>query len=114
MPDFPGLLPSSSPTAADNELARRQPVTCKSPHGLPGFTCTASQFSKPLTLSRSLPSVTRSGNAHFANMFKRSFASKDRAGKTRKISKRSFRDDAKMRMREVLAASPETSPSVGG
>lgn len=35
------------------------------------------------------------------NMFKRSFhaaVSKDKAGKARKISKRSFRDDAKMRM----------------
>jgi len=34
-------------------------------------------------------------------MFKRSFhaaVSKDKAGKARKISKRSFRDDAKMRM----------------
>ena len=50
-------------------------------------------------------------------MFKRSFAaSKDRAGKVKKISKRSFRDDAKMRMREALnnQTSPETSPSIGG
>lgn len=49
-------------------------------------------------------------------MFKRSFAApKDRAGKARKISKRSFRDDAKARLREVLNnASPDTSPSVGG
>nr|POF13309.1 hypothetical protein CFP56_10456 [Quercus suber] len=50
-------------------------------------------------------------------MFKRSFnlAPKDRAGKARKVSKRSFRDDAKQRMREALAdASPHTSPSVGG
>lgn len=47
-------------------------------------------------------------------MFKRSFASKDRAGKARKISKRSFRDDAKQRLREHLnAASPDTSPSIG-
>lgn len=48
-------------------------------------------------------------------MFKRSFAaSKDRAGKARKISKRSFRDDAKQRMREALdKASPDTSPSIG-
>jgi len=49
-------------------------------------------------------------------MFKRSFAaSKDRVGKTKKISKRSFRDDAKQRIRETLnEASPNTSPSVGG
>nr|POF03890.1 hypothetical protein CFP56_21646 [Quercus suber] len=50
-------------------------------------------------------------------MFKRSFnpTSKDRAGKARKVSKRSFRDDAKQRMREALAdASPNTSPSIGG
>lgn len=50
-------------------------------------------------------------------MFKRSFAaSKDRAGKARKVSKRSFRDDAKQRMREALneATTPETSPSIGG
>ncbi|KAF2717058.1 hypothetical protein K431DRAFT_162737 [Polychaeton citri CBS 116435] len=49
-------------------------------------------------------------------MFKRSFAvTKDRAGKARKVSKRSFRDDAKQRMREVInTASPDTSPSVGG
>lgn len=50
-------------------------------------------------------------------MFKRSFAAtKDRAGKARKVSKRSFRDDAKQRMREVLneATTPETSPSIGG
>ncbi|KAF2165729.1 hypothetical protein M409DRAFT_67088 [Zasmidium cellare ATCC 36951] len=49
-------------------------------------------------------------------MFKRSFASaKDRAGKARKISKRSFRDDAKQRLREQLNnASPDTSPSIGG
>lgn len=48
-------------------------------------------------------------------MFKRSFiTTKDRAGKARKISKRSFRDDAKQRMREQLnAASPDTSPSIG-
>ncbi|KAF7192338.1 hypothetical protein HII31_06370 [Pseudocercospora fuligena] len=47
-------------------------------------------------------------------MFKRSFISKDRAGKARKISKRSFNDDAKQRMREALnAKSPETSPSIG-
>ncbi|WPH01920.1 Hypothetical protein R9X50_00477400 [Acrodontium crateriforme] len=50
-------------------------------------------------------------------MFKRSFAaaSKDRAGKARKVSKRSFRDDAKQRMREALNdATPDTSPSLGG
>ena len=52
-------------------------------------------------------------------MFKRSFISsdkKDRAGKARKISKRSFRDDAKQRMREHLnnATTPDTSPSIGG
>jgi len=49
-------------------------------------------------------------------MFKRSFtASKDRAGKARKISKRSFRDDTKQRMREALQdATPDTSPSIGG
>lgn len=50
-------------------------------------------------------------------MFKRSFtATKDRAGKARKVSKRSFRDDAKQRMREALseATTPETSPSIGG
>jgi len=50
-------------------------------------------------------------------MFKRSFAAtKDRAGKARKISKRSFRDDAKQRMREALndATTPDTSPSIGG
>jgi len=50
-------------------------------------------------------------------MFKRSFAAtKDRAGKARKVSKRSFRDDAKQRMREALndTTTPETSPSIGG
>lgn len=58
-------------------------------------------------------------------MFKRSFhgltaKDKDRAGKVRKISKRSFRDDAKQRLREHLnhvtanISSPDTSPSVGG
>ncbi|KAK3112215.1 hypothetical protein LTR53_011753 [Teratosphaeriaceae sp. CCFEE 6253] len=50
-------------------------------------------------------------------MFKRSFAaSKDKAGKARKISKRSFRDDAKQRMREVIenGVTPDTSPSLGG
>lgn len=48
-------------------------------------------------------------------MFKRSFAGKDRAGKAKKISKRSFRDDAKQRMREQLQnATPDTSPSIGG
>jgi hypothetical protein len=50
-------------------------------------------------------------------MFKRSFAaSKDRAGKARKISKRSFREDAKQAMREALnsAVTPDTSPSLGG
>lgn len=48
-------------------------------------------------------------------MFKRSFAaSKDRVGKPRKISKQSFKDDAKQRIREAFGdASPETSPSVG-
>ncbi|KAF2764927.1 hypothetical protein EJ03DRAFT_331393 [Teratosphaeria nubilosa] len=51
-------------------------------------------------------------------MFKRSFAaSKDRAGKARKISKRSFRDDAKQRLREALndaaISSPDASPSLG-
>ncbi|OQO01391.1 hypothetical protein B0A48_12946 [Cryoendolithus antarcticus] len=50
-------------------------------------------------------------------MFKRSFAaSKDRAGKAKKISKRSFRDDAtKQRLRDALNnQTPETSPSIGG
>lgn len=49
-------------------------------------------------------------------MFKRSFITpKDRAGKARKISKRSFRDDAKQRLREQLNnSSPDTSPSLGG
>lgn len=52
-----------------------------------------------------------------AVMFKRSFnpASKERAGKARKVSKRSFRDDAKQRIRDALAnASPDTSPSLAG
>jgi hypothetical protein len=54
-----------------------------------------------------------------AAMFKRSFAAsgKDRAGKARKISKRSFTDDAKQRLRErvnsAAVASPDTSPSIG-
>jgi len=50
-------------------------------------------------------------------MFKRSFGGKDRAGKARKISKRSFRDDAKARLREAVndgLVSPDTSPSIGG
>jgi len=52
-----------------------------------------------------------------ANMFKRSFnfgVSKDKA---RKISKRSFNDSARARMREALnnqTITPETSPSLGG
>ncbi|GAB1742720.1 hypothetical protein NU219Hw_g8432t1 [Hortaea werneckii] len=54
-------------------------------------------------------------------MFKRSFhAVRERhdaqMGKVRKISKRSFRDDAKQRMRGALANAgntPQTSPSVG-
>ncbi|KAF1826016.1 uncharacterized protein K489DRAFT_376407 [Dissoconium aciculare CBS 342.82] len=49
-------------------------------------------------------------------MFKRSFAasSRERSGKVQKVSKRSFRDDAKQRLREHLAnASPDTSPSIG-
>jgi hypothetical protein len=48
-------------------------------------------------------------------MFKRSFAAtKDRGG-VRKISKRSFRDDAKQRIRDKLQTqTPETSPSIGG
>ena len=53
-------------------------------------------------------------------MFKRSFHAarerSDRAGKVKKISKRSFRDDAKQRMREALnnaGNTPDTSPSVG-
>lgn len=47
-------------------------------------------------------------------MFKRSFLG-DRVGKPRKISKRSFNDDAKLRLREKMnsAASPDTSPSLG-
>jgi len=46
-------------------------------------------------------------------MFKRSFhVAKD---KPRKISKRSFKDDARQRMREALKdSSPDTSPSIGG
>jgi hypothetical protein len=49
-------------------------------------------------------------------MFKRSFrASKDRAGKAQKVSKRSFRDDCKQRVRDHLTAqlgfSPESSPN---
>lgn len=49
-------------------------------------------------------------------MFKRSFAAAhDRSGKVRKVSKRSFLDDAKQRMREEIAArSPDTTPTVGG
>jgi len=52
-------------------------------------------------------------------MFIRSFASKDRAGKTaKKISKRSFRDDTKRKMLEKLDSpvgnsSSTTSPSMG-
>ncbi|CAK1359974.1 unnamed protein product [Cercospora beticola] len=48
--------------------------------------------------------------------FKRSFVSKEqRTGKTRKISKRSFNDDVKQRLRDKInsAASPDTSPSIG-
>jgi len=51
-------------------------------------------------------------------MFKRSFAaSKDKAGKAKKISKRSFRDDTttKQRLRDALNdVTPTTSPSLGG
>lgn len=48
-------------------------------------------------------------------MFKRSFAaSKERQAKVTKVSKRSFRDDAKQRLREALNnVSPDTSPSIG-
>jgi len=42
-------------------------------------------------------------------MFKRSFASKDRAGKAIKIAKRSFREEVKQKMLEKL-----DSPKVGG
>lgn len=48
--------------------------------------------------------------------FKRSFVSKEqRTGKPRKISKRSFNDDVKQRLREKIndAATPDTSPSIG-
>jgi hypothetical protein len=45
-------------------------------------------------------------------MFKRSFPSKDRVGKIRKPSKRSFRDDAKQKLREQLNQS--TSPPSAG
>ncbi|KAJ9632273.1 hypothetical protein H2203_000677 [Taxawa tesnikishii (nom. ined.)] len=47
-------------------------------------------------------------------MFKRSFASKDRAGKAKKIPKstRSFRDDAKEKLRAQLNA-PNSPPSAG-
>jgi len=49
-------------------------------------------------------------------MFKRSFASKDRAGKTVKPIKKSYRDDAKAKMQESLdsppAGSPLTSPII--
>ncbi|KAI9699515.1 MAG: hypothetical protein M1820_007146 [Bogoriella megaspora] len=46
-------------------------------------------------------------------MFKRSFAaSKDRAGKATKISKRSFRDDvAKQRLHEMASRSPQVIPA---
>jgi hypothetical protein len=50
-------------------------------------------------------------------MFKRSFGvSKDKANNPRKISKRSFKDDAKSRLREAVnnARTPDTSPSIGG
>ena len=49
-------------------------------------------------------------------MFKRSFTSyKDRVGKSRKVAKRSFCDDARQRLREHVnaTASPDTSPSLG-
>jgi hypothetical protein len=39
-------------------------------------------------------------------MFKRSFASKDRAGKTVKPIKKSYRDDAKAKMQESLDSPP--------
>lgn len=45
-------------------------------------------------------------------MLKRSFASKDRAGKLTKPSKRSFRDDAKLKLMEQLTT-PMTPPSAG-
>jgi len=51
-------------------------------------------------------------------MFKRSFlsSSQDKIGK-RKIAKKSFRDDAKLRMRDAInnqTVTPDTSPSLGG
>jgi hypothetical protein len=48
--------------------------------------------------------------------FKRSFISKEqRSGKVRKVSKRSFNDDVKQRLRDKInsAATPESSPSIG-
>jgi hypothetical protein len=42
-------------------------------------------------------------------MFKRSFASKDRAGKTVKPTKRSFRDQTKVKMVERLDSPPVES-----
>ncbi len=39
-------------------------------------------------------------------MFKRSFASKDRAGKAVKASKKSFREHAKMKLQDKLNSPP--------
>ena len=50
-------------------------------------------------------------------MFKRSFAAQKEQRGVKKISKRSFNDDAKQRIREKLAAqtiTPDSSPSIGG
>jgi hypothetical protein len=55
-----------------------------------------------------LPLFSRRDNS--SNMLKRSFGFKDRAGKATKPIKRSFRDDAKLKLMEQLAH-PSSPPS---
>lgn len=98
-------IPTPSPRTETKSIARLGNKQQEQVHALPTATTDTS-----CPLARILKQKSK--------MFKRSFGGKDRAGKARKISKRSFRDDAKARMREALndpnlVASPDTSPSIG-
>jgi len=66
------------------------------------------------TLKHSFTAIPREHVTTFAfdRMFKRSFGPKDGVIKNKKPSKRSFRDDAKQKLREQLNA-PSSPPLAG-
>jgi hypothetical protein len=87
---------------------QRQPQLTRTLIQIPGFFRQSFTSVHRVSLVRSLSISTVSTN--ITAMFKRSFASKDRVGKTVKAAKKTYRDKAKVKMQESLDSPPVESP----